>query len=110
MYRTVRSLARVLSGPLAALMLVMSVAAPAYERADLGHELAIESEHDPATCPPAHDHAICVLASALQGVAAPTHEAPAVVTARSRVLPPAAPETARSGVGVLPHPRGPPSA
>lgn len=75
MHRTVRSLARVLSGPLAALMLVMSVAAPVYERADFGHELAIESEHDPATCPPAHDHSVCAQVSANAGAAsnAPEH-------------------------------------
>jgi hypothetical protein len=41
------------------LMLTLSVAVPVLERADLGNELAAESEHNPATCPTGHDHTVC---------------------------------------------------
>lgn len=65
-----RMLLRAASGPIAALMLVLSVAVPVMERADVSHELAVESEHDPATCPPPHDHTVCTQVTANQGATA----------------------------------------
>ncbi len=40
-------------------MLVLSVAVPLVERADLDHHERWESAHDPSVCAPAHDHTIC---------------------------------------------------
>ena len=53
-----------------AAMLVMTVAVPLLERADVVHEPVVEREHDPATCPPAHDHTICT--QVVANVAAPS--------------------------------------
>ena len=58
---------------LSALLLTLSIAVPALERAEFVHESAIESEHDPAHCPPAHDHTVCTQVGAnLSLTAAPT--------------------------------------
>ena len=58
---------------LSALLLTLSVAVPALERAEFEHERAIESEHDPAHCPPTHDHTVCTQVGAnLSLTAAPT--------------------------------------
>lgn len=48
-----------LAAPLSALIVVLSVAVPLLERADIRHESAVESQHDPSTCPTAHDHTVC---------------------------------------------------
>lgn len=48
-----------MSAWLSSLMLVMSVAVPLVERADLDHSVRWESDHDPGACAPAHDHTIC---------------------------------------------------
>ena len=64
---------RTVSVWLAALLLTLSVAVPALERAAFAHEAAVESEHDPAHCPPAHDHTVCTQVGAnLSAIAAPT--------------------------------------
>ena len=55
---------------LTALLLLMSVAVPVLERSELGRETAVESEHDPAHCPPGHDHTVCTQVSS--NLAAPT--------------------------------------
>jgi len=58
---------------LSTLLLTLSVAVPALERAEFAHEPAIESEHDPTHCPPAHDHTVCTQVGAnLSLTAAPT--------------------------------------
>ncbi len=58
---------------LSALVLTLSVAVPALERAEFAHEPAIESEHDPARCPRPHDHTVCTQVGAnLSLAAAPT--------------------------------------
>ena len=58
---------------LSTLLLTLSVAVPALERAEFAHEPAIESEHDPAHCPPAHDHTVCTQVGAnLSVTVAPT--------------------------------------
>ena len=44
---------------LSAVMLVIWISVPLLERADLVNEPIIESEHNPSTCPPAHDHTVC---------------------------------------------------
>ncbi|MEQ9398599.1 MAG: hypothetical protein RJQ04_05475 [Longimicrobiales bacterium] len=81
MFTREHALLRGLSGPLAALMLVLSVAVPVLERADVSHELAIESEHDPNTCPPVHDHTVCTQVGANHGAVAdgPEHRERLVV-------------------------------
>lgn len=64
---------RAVSVWLAALLLALSAAVPVLERAEFAHEPAIESEHDPAHCPPAHDHTVCTQVGAnLSLPAAPT--------------------------------------
>ena len=55
---------------LSALLLLLSIAVPALERAEFVHESAIESEHDPAHCPPAHDHTVCTQVGANLSLAA----------------------------------------
>jgi len=55
---------KVFSTGLSLLLFTLSVAVPLLERADLVHEPVIESAHNPAQCPPAHDHTICAQASA----------------------------------------------
>ena len=55
---------KVFSAGLSLLLLTLSVAVPLLERADLVHEPVIESAHNPAQCPPAHDHTVCAQASA----------------------------------------------
>jgi len=58
---------------LSALLFTLSIAVPALERAEFAHESAIESEHDPAHCPPTHDHTVCTQVGAnLSLTAAPT--------------------------------------
>lgn len=54
--RTVR---QVLGTCLWALLVALSVAVPVLERADLGRGTAFESQHDPATCSPGHNHTLC---------------------------------------------------
>jgi len=44
---------------LSAVMLVTSMSVPLLERADVVGEPVVESEHNPSTCPPAHDHTVC---------------------------------------------------
>ena len=46
-----------------AVMLSLSVAIPILERAEISAEPVAESEHNPATCPPAHDHTLCTQVS-----------------------------------------------
>jgi hypothetical protein len=50
---------RIVSTVLATLMLTLSVAVPLMERADVTGTLAVESRHDPSTCPHGHDHRLC---------------------------------------------------
>ena len=50
---------RCFAGAIAALVLTLSVSPPVLERADIGHEPVVESEHAPGECPQAHDHTIC---------------------------------------------------
>jgi hypothetical protein len=58
---------------LSALLLTLSIAVPALERAEFVHQSVIESEHDPAHCPPTHDHTVCTQVGAnLSLTAAPT--------------------------------------
>ena len=64
---------KTVSVSLAALVLTLSVAVPALERAEFAHEPAVEFEHDPARCPGAHDHTVCTQVGAnLSAIATPT--------------------------------------
>lgn len=54
-----RAIRRVFATLLATLTLVLSVAIPLLERADLSLDPVAESQHDPGSCAPAHDHTIC---------------------------------------------------
>ena len=42
-----------------ALMLTLGVAIPVLERTEIMAGPVAESAHNPATCPPAHDHTVC---------------------------------------------------
>ena len=44
---------------LSAVMLVIWISVPLLERADLVNESVMESEHNPSTCLPGHDHTVC---------------------------------------------------
>jgi hypothetical protein len=48
-----------LSAALALLVVTLGVAVPMLDRVDAGPDPAVESEHHPGTCPPAHDHTVC---------------------------------------------------
>jgi hypothetical protein len=50
---------QVLGTCLSALMVTLSVAVPVWERADLTRGTALESQHDPTTCAPEHNHTLC---------------------------------------------------
>lgn len=66
---------RVPGALLATLTLVLSVAVPLMERADLSLEPVAESAHDPATCAPSHDHTICTQVGANVALASgPVHQ------------------------------------
>jgi hypothetical protein len=54
-----RGTRRAISAWLSALLLVLSVAVPFVERADLDHQQRWESTHEPGACAPAHDHTVC---------------------------------------------------
>jgi hypothetical protein len=77
-----------MSAWLSALMLMLSVAVPLVERADLDHQVRWESDHDPAACAPAHDHTICTQVGA--NLSLPTRSGlPSPVLAVMRVTRPA---------------------
>ncbi len=56
------------------LILTLSVAVPVLERADLVDEPVAESEHNPATCPTAHDHTVCTQVGANLSAASDVQE------------------------------------
>lgn len=58
----------------ALLMLSLSIAVPLLERADVVTAPVAESEHNPATCPPAHDHTVCTQVGSNLAAPAPAHE------------------------------------
>ena len=64
MKRTVGLARKGASLGIALLMLTMSLAVPVLERAEMVGGPVAESEHDPVTCPTAHDHRICTQVSA----------------------------------------------
>ena len=65
---------RLLSAPLAALLLSSSMVVPALEAFDSGHVPVAESEHEPGSCPTPHDHSVCTQVGANH--AAPGAERP----------------------------------
>ena len=76
MTRTGDKIRRFLSTGVATLMLSLSVAVPFMERAELVDEPVAESEHNPATCPPPHDHRLCTQVGANLAVPAASDERP----------------------------------
>lgn len=56
-----------------ALMLLLSVAIPVLERAEVVNVPVAESEHDPATCPAGHDHTVCAQVGANLSAPTDTH-------------------------------------
>ena len=54
-----KAIRQAVSVGLSAVMLVIWISVPLLERADLVNEPVVESEHNPSTCPPAHDHRVC---------------------------------------------------
>ena len=54
-----KTIRQAVSVGLFAVMLITSMSIPLLERADLVGEPVVESEHNPSTCPPAHDHTVC---------------------------------------------------
>jgi len=110
MFLRKRGIQRAFGAPLSALMLFLSAAVPLMDVADLRTEVVVESQHDPASCAPSHDHTVCTQAGANHALA---H--------RTDVRAPVAPLRTRAPLGVLGtvpssvladgHPtRGPPSA
>ena len=68
MYGKGSGIRRALWAPLTALMLLLSVAIPMLDIADFGSEAVVESQHDPASCAPAHDHTLCTQVGANQAL------------------------------------------
>lgn len=54
-----RGIRQVFGTCLSALIVLLSVAVPVLERADLLRETAVESQHHAASCAPGHDHTLC---------------------------------------------------
>ena len=61
MNRTVDLARKSASLGISLLMLAVSYAIPVVEGSESVNGLVFEKEHDPATCPTAHDHRICTL-------------------------------------------------
>jgi hypothetical protein len=104
MKRTGRSIRKAFSAGLALLMLTLSVAVPVLERADITTGPVAESEHNPATCPPPHDHTVCTTVTSNLAAPAPSHEGDFAQV----VLHEATPDDAASAVPA-PFPEGHPS-
>ncbi|MCG6956621.1 MAG: hypothetical protein LJF04_11595 [Gemmatimonadetes bacterium] len=106
-----RRIRRAFGVPLAVLMLAPSVAIPILDRAELEHHLALERPgHDPSTCPPGHDHNLCLQVRA-------NHPVPTVGTEWLRpaevvsfVEPPEASAVSPRPTRATHHPRAPPFA
>ena len=70
MYGKGKGIRRALWAPMTALMLLLSVAIPMLDSADFGTEPVVESQHDPASCAPAHDHTLCTPVGSSQALLA----------------------------------------
>jgi hypothetical protein len=75
------------STALAALVLTLSVAVPLLDRADGGTDPVLESEHNPSTCPPTHDHTVCTQFGANLPIASEGTRHAAVTSVRAARLP-----------------------
>jgi hypothetical protein len=106
-----RGIRRAIGVPLAVLMLAPSVVIPILDRAEFEHQLAVEQPgHDPSTCPPGHDHNLCLQVRA-------NHPVPSVGTACLRsdevvwFVEPQAPSAFSPRLArATHHPRAPPLA
>lgn len=108
MFQLGDALKRGTSGGVMLLMLTLSFAVPLMERADQSNDPVVESAHDPASCPPGHDHTVCTLVgsnlSALtDGHTTPTSHADPAAAAGS-----AADLTRASSAGESQRSRAPP--
>ena len=74
MKRTVGLAPKAASFGISLLMLLMSLAVPILERSEIVVGPVAESEHDPATCPTAHDHRICTQVGANLSAVSTDHE------------------------------------
>ena len=54
-----RGIRQVFGTCLSALIVALSVAVPVMGRGDLSRGNAVESQHDPVNCAPAHNHTLC---------------------------------------------------
>jgi len=89
-------------------MLVMSVAVPVLERAELFNEPVAESAHDPGECPTGHDHTICTQVGANLSAPAEGHSR-GLATSVVRVALPTHALAGRSSLFEVGHPsRAPP--
>lgn len=59
MHRPWKGIRRALGAPISTLLLLLSVAVPVMDAADLATVTVVESRHDPASCAPSHDHTVC---------------------------------------------------
>jgi hypothetical protein len=62
------------------LLLTLSIAVPLMETSEVADSTVIESEHNPAECPPSHDHTVCTQVGANYSAAAGRPTAPIAAT------------------------------
>lgn len=110
MFLSKRGIQRTFGVPLSALLLFLSATVPLLDMADLRTDVVVESQHDPASCAPSHDHTICTQAGANHALPHRTGVRTPVVPLRTRA-PLGVLGTVPSSVLADGHPtRGPPSA
>lgn len=59
MHELGRGFKRAVAAPLAALMLMLSVSVPMLDASGFSTDKVAESQHEPGSCAPSHDHTIC---------------------------------------------------
>ncbi|GMV07178.1 MAG: hypothetical protein AMXMBFR53_34530 [Gemmatimonadota bacterium] len=69
MHWTWKGIRRALGGPMSALVVMLSAAVPMLDVADLRTGTTVESQHDPASCAPSHDHTVCTQVGANHALA-----------------------------------------
>ena len=75
------------STTLTALVVVLGVAVPLLERADLTSDAVLESEHHASTCPPRHDHTVCTQFGVNLPLASEPARIPQAMSIRAILLP-----------------------
>lgn len=74
---------------MSALMVMLSAAVPMLDVADLRTGTTVESQHDPASCAPSHDHTVCTQVGANHALAGGTPARAPATLVQSRVPLPA---------------------